>query len=87
MFFLTQCLGFARSSATNIHKKCQNFLEAFEQLQFEEKENFFKDGECASFHNVLPYFKNYALSAKSILPCTLIMYGVYERIFGGKHSN
>ena len=36
-------------------------------------------------HNVLSYFENYALSAKSILPCTLIIYGVYERIFGGEH--
>merc|ERR1711976_165815 len=43
---------FLTISATNIHQKCQNFLEAFEQLQFEEKENFFKDDDLVKQHEI-----------------------------------
>merc|ERR1711976_76092 len=43
---------FLTISATNIHQKCQNFLEAFEQLQFEEKENFFKDDDLVKQHEM-----------------------------------
>merc|ERR1712170_124045 len=51
VLFLT-ISGVSRSSATNIHQKCQKFLEAFEQLQSEEKENFFKDDDLVKQHEI-----------------------------------